>query len=62
MLLLISQYLPLLDYCHSHMSVVTQSTVIIDIINSKRKNKELSALKNIKVFDLTRLSIADKAS
>ena len=61
MSLLISQGFRLLEYRHGPMSVTTENTLIIGMINSERQNEELSVLRNIKSLGATTLAIVDKA-
>ncbi|MCK4819645.1 SIS domain-containing protein, partial [bacterium] len=61
MSLSVSQGFRLLEYRHGPMSVATENTLIIGMINSERQNEELSVLKNMKSLGATTLAIVDKA-
>jgi len=60
MSLSISQGFRLLEYRHGPMSVTTEDTLIIGMINSERQNEELSVLRNMKSLGATTLAIVDK--
>lgn len=60
MSLSISQGFHLLEYRHGPMSVATENTLIIGMINSERQNEELSVLRNMKSLGATTLAIVDK--
>jgi len=61
MSLSISQSFRVLEYRHGPMSVATENTLIIGMINSERQNEELSVLRNMKSLGATTLAIVDKA-
>jgi len=60
MSLSISQGFRLLEFRHGPMSVATEKTLIIGMINSERQNEELSVLRNMKTLGAKTLAIVDK--